>query len=96
LSPSPYALKVMTVAEAALFPVVLAYQAWTYYTFGHRIGGDIAVAPPTGQPPQLAQGQSFPVMALACWRRRALGRRSTRLGLAVSSHPNDVCRLDHQ
>ena len=34
---SPYALKVMTVAAAALFPVVLAYQAWTYYTFRRRI-----------------------------------------------------------
>jgi cytochrome d ubiquinol oxidase subunit II len=36
-SSSPYALKVMTVAAAALFPVVLAYQAWTYYTFRRRI-----------------------------------------------------------
>jgi cytochrome bd ubiquinol oxidase subunit II len=34
---SPYALKVMTVAAVALFPVVLAYQAWTYYTFRRRI-----------------------------------------------------------
>jgi cytochrome bd ubiquinol oxidase subunit II len=38
LSPSsPFALKVMTVAAVALFPVVLAYQAWTYYTFRRRI-----------------------------------------------------------
>ena len=34
---SPYALKVMTVAAVVLFPVVLAYQAWTYYTFRRRI-----------------------------------------------------------
>jgi cytochrome bd ubiquinol oxidase subunit II len=38
LSPSsPYALKVMTIAAVVLFPVVLAYQAWTYYTFRRRI-----------------------------------------------------------
>ena len=36
---SPYALKVMTIAAVVLFPVVLAYQAWTYYTFRRRIGG---------------------------------------------------------
>jgi cytochrome bd-type quinol oxidase subunit 2 len=34
---APYSLKVMTVAAAILFPVVLAYQAWTYYTFRRRI-----------------------------------------------------------
>ena len=36
-SSAPYSLKVMTVAAVALFPVVLAYQAWTYYTFRRRI-----------------------------------------------------------
>jgi cytochrome bd ubiquinol oxidase subunit II len=34
---SPYALKVMTVAAVALFPVVLAYPAWTSYTFRRRL-----------------------------------------------------------
>jgi cytochrome d ubiquinol oxidase subunit II len=34
---SPYTLKVMTVAAAVLFPVVLAYQAWTYYVFRSRV-----------------------------------------------------------
>jgi cytochrome d ubiquinol oxidase subunit II len=34
---SPYTLKVMTVAAAALFPVVLAYQAWTYHVFRRRV-----------------------------------------------------------
>jgi cytochrome bd ubiquinol oxidase subunit II len=34
---SPYALKVMTVAAAVLFPVVLAYQAWTYHVFRSRV-----------------------------------------------------------
>ena len=37
---SPYALKVMTVTAAILFPVVLAYQGWTYYVFRRRVGGD--------------------------------------------------------
>jgi cytochrome bd ubiquinol oxidase subunit II len=38
-SSSPYALKVMTVAAAILFPVVLAYQGWTYHVFRRRVGG---------------------------------------------------------
>jgi cytochrome bd ubiquinol oxidase subunit II len=36
-SSAPYTLKVMTVAAALLFPVVLAYQAWTYYVFRSRV-----------------------------------------------------------
>jgi cytochrome bd ubiquinol oxidase subunit II len=36
---SPYTLKVMTVAAVILFPVVLAYQAWTYVVFRRRVGG---------------------------------------------------------
>lgn len=36
---APYSLKVMTVAAAVLFPVVLAYQGWTYYVFRRRVGG---------------------------------------------------------
>jgi cytochrome bd ubiquinol oxidase subunit II len=34
---SPYALKVMTVAAAVLFPIVLAYQGWTYHVFRSRV-----------------------------------------------------------
>jgi cytochrome d ubiquinol oxidase subunit II len=34
---SPYALKVMTVAAAVLFPLVLVYQAWTYHVFRSRV-----------------------------------------------------------
>jgi cytochrome bd ubiquinol oxidase subunit II len=33
----PYSLKVMTVVALVLLPVVLAYQAWTYYVFRRRI-----------------------------------------------------------
>jgi cytochrome d ubiquinol oxidase subunit II len=45
---APYALKVMTVAAAVLFPVVLAYQAWTYYVFRRRVGGPDATADAVG------------------------------------------------
>jgi cytochrome bd-type quinol oxidase subunit 2 len=41
---APYSLKVMTVAAAVLFPVVLAYQGWTYYVFRRRVGGADATA----------------------------------------------------
>jgi cytochrome bd ubiquinol oxidase subunit II len=34
---APYSLKVMTVAAAILFPVVLAYQGWTYHVFRSRV-----------------------------------------------------------
>jgi cytochrome bd ubiquinol oxidase subunit II len=41
---SHYALTVMTVVAAVLVPVVLLYQAWTYYVFRHRVGGEREVA----------------------------------------------------
>jgi cytochrome bd ubiquinol oxidase subunit II len=48
---SPYSLRVMTVTAAILFPVVLAYQGWTYYVFRRRVGGtDTAVADSTAGP----------------------------------------------
>jgi cytochrome d ubiquinol oxidase subunit II len=49
-SSAPYSLKVMTVAAAVLFPVVLAYQGWTYYVFRRRVGGpdDAPAAAGTG------------------------------------------------
>ena len=45
-SSAPYALKVMTVAAAVLFPLVLAYQGWTYYVFRRRVGAADAAAGP--------------------------------------------------
>jgi hypothetical protein len=89
LSPSsPYALKVMTIAAVVLFPVVLAYQAWTYYTFGHRIGGTSPSPHPPASLRSWPKDDPFPVMALACWRRCALGRRST-----VSAWPFHPTRM---
>jgi len=39
-SSSDYTLTVMTVVAAALVPVVLLYQGWTYWVFRHRIGAE--------------------------------------------------------
>lgn len=36
-SSSPLTLKLMTIAAGLLVPVVLAYQAWTYWTFRRRV-----------------------------------------------------------
>ena len=40
-----YSLKVMTIVAVVLFPVVLLYQGWNYYTFRHRIVGPPAATP---------------------------------------------------
>jgi cytochrome d ubiquinol oxidase subunit II len=34
---SPYTLKVMSIVAGLLVPVVLVYQAWTYWVFRQRI-----------------------------------------------------------
>jgi cytochrome d ubiquinol oxidase subunit II len=47
---SDYALKVMTIVAAIFFPLVLAYQAWSYYTFRGRIHGPRAGATDTDGP----------------------------------------------
>ena len=45
-----YSLKVMTVVVVVLLPVVLVYQAWTYYVFRKRIStSDYQSAPPSGE-----------------------------------------------
>jgi cytochrome d ubiquinol oxidase subunit II len=41
-----YPLKVMTVVAIVLLPVVLAYQAWTYYVFRKRVSRREFSAPP--------------------------------------------------
>jgi cytochrome d ubiquinol oxidase subunit II len=41
-SSSPYTLKVMTVVALIFTPIVLAYQAWTYWVFRARVTGAIA------------------------------------------------------
>jgi len=39
-SSSSYTLTVMTVVAIIFVPIVLAYQAWTYWVFRHRLGRD--------------------------------------------------------
>ncbi len=38
---SDYTLTVMTVVAVLLVPVVLAYQAWTYWVFRDRVSADL-------------------------------------------------------
>ena len=42
----PYALKVLTVIVAVLLPVVLLYQAWSYYVFRRRVSPAHCQSPP--------------------------------------------------
>jgi cytochrome bd ubiquinol oxidase subunit II len=49
----PYSLKVTTVATLVLLPIVLAYQAWTYYVFRRRIT-DQSFQPALGAAPRPA------------------------------------------
>ena len=44
-SSSPYTLKIMTWAAAIVTPVVLAYQAWSYWVFRKRIFAESIPAP---------------------------------------------------
>ena len=39
-SSTHYTLVVMTVVAVIFIPIVLAYQAWTYWVFRHRLGRD--------------------------------------------------------
>ncbi len=63
-SSSSYTLTVMSIVTVVLLPVVLAYQAWTYWVFRHRLGSEAfaaAVARPT------------PLSAIEDARRRRAG-----------------------
>jgi len=57
---TPYTLKIMTVVAAMFTPLVIAYQAWSYWVFRKRIGAQhIPQSPPAGGGP----GTSTPVTA---------------------------------
>src|SRR3954449_2014954 len=53
-----YALKVMTIVALVLLPLVLAYQAYTYFVFRHRVRGPV---PGSGTPLVPHQRTSPPV-----------------------------------
>jgi cytochrome d ubiquinol oxidase subunit II len=36
----PYSLKILTIVALIFLPLVLAYQAWTYYIFRRRLSAD--------------------------------------------------------
>jgi cytochrome d ubiquinol oxidase subunit II len=39
-SSSPYTLRVMTIVAVIFVPIVLAYQAWSYWVFRKRLTAD--------------------------------------------------------
>lgn len=47
-SSSPYTLQVMTIVALIFTPLVLAYQAWTYWVFRKRVSPDQIVDPEAG------------------------------------------------
>ena len=54
-----YTLKVMTVIAVVLLPVVLAYQAWTYYVFRRRVSARqfaSVITPPAPPEPRMPAG----------------------------------------
>jgi cytochrome bd ubiquinol oxidase subunit II len=51
-----YALKVMTIVALVFMPLVLAYQAWSYYSFRQRVVGPRAGAEATPAPTASAPG----------------------------------------
>jgi cytochrome bd ubiquinol oxidase subunit II len=54
----PYTLKVMSVVALVLLPLVLGYQAWTYYVFRQRVTVHHfrpAATPPADHPPRVDQ-----------------------------------------
>ena len=42
---APYSLKAMTVVVVMFLPLVLAYQAWTYYVFRRRVSASPSSSP---------------------------------------------------
>jgi cytochrome bd ubiquinol oxidase subunit II len=57
-----YSLKAMTVVVIVFLPLVLGYQAWTYYVFRRRVSRDEFAAPePAGLEPATDRAVSLPV-----------------------------------
>jgi cytochrome bd-type quinol oxidase subunit 2 len=48
----PYSLKAMTIVVVIFLPLVLAYQAWTYYVFRKRVSASDFQAPPPPPVPE--------------------------------------------
>ena len=78
----PYTLKVMTVIAVILLPLVLGYQAWTYYVFRQRVSvhhfrpAAAPAMPPVPAPAQAPATESRPPQAVG--GRRGRHHRSWR------------------
>jgi cytochrome d ubiquinol oxidase subunit II len=59
---SPYSLKAMTIVVVVFLPLVLLYQAWTYYVFRRRVSAS-DFAPPTPPPEAVPGRESRPAAA---------------------------------
>jgi cytochrome bd ubiquinol oxidase subunit II len=59
-SSTPYTLRVMTVVALVFTPIVLVYQAWTYWVFRRRIGRADFERPAPGGPPAEPAGPADP------------------------------------
>jgi cytochrome d ubiquinol oxidase subunit II len=72
---APYALKAMTIVVVIFLPLVLAYQAWTYYVFRRRVSRDeFAPAP---QPVAGPRGSAVTPDAIHRWPARGLDETAT-------------------
>jgi cytochrome bd ubiquinol oxidase subunit II len=66
----PYTLKVMTVVALVLLPVVLGYQAWSYYVFRKRITAETFSPPPAPAAAVVTPAGAGAVAARATQQRR--------------------------
>jgi cytochrome d ubiquinol oxidase subunit II len=74
---TPYTLKVMTVIALVLLPIVLAYQAWTYYVFRRRIT-DQSYRPALGAAPRPAVSATAAMAEAPAQGATPTGRRRRR------------------
>ena len=75
---TPYSLKVMTVVALVFLPIVLAYQAWTYYVFRRRIT-DQSYRPALGATARPAVSATAAMAAPAAGAGPTAARRRRRL-----------------
>jgi cytochrome bd ubiquinol oxidase subunit II len=75
---TPYSLKVMTVVALVFLPIVLAYQAWSYYVFRRRII-DQSYRPALGATPRPAVSATAAMAAPAAGAGPTAARRRRRL-----------------
>ena len=60
-SSTEYTLQVMTIVAVIFVPIVLVYQAWTYWIFRKRINADVIPSPDEGSLDYPEERPSVPV-----------------------------------